>query len=219
MNGQFSNVNAAGEKNRQEGLTGPQGADYRSAAHAGGPKSKMLMDDDKFQSAAASKKPSQDTRRNFGVAAIYGLWGAMLAALGLPSITYLLVPPRAHRKNDWVEAGDVAQLAPQVPVEVTFRRNRVDGWRQISEKSTAWVVKLPDNNVVAYSPQCTHLGCAYHWDQRKTQFVCPCHNSVFSIDGKVQDGPALRPLDRFQVKVQGTKILLNPANPSSSQTV
>lgn len=180
--------------------------------------SKMLMDD-KFQSVPASKKSSQDTRRNFGVAAIYGMWGATLAALGLPSITYLLVPPRAHRKNDWVEAGDIGQLAPQVPVEVTFRRNRVDGWRQISEKSTAWVVKLPDNNVVAYSPQCTHLGCAYHWDQRKTQFVCPCHNSVFSIDGKVQDGPALRPLDRFQVKVQGNKILLNPANPSSSQTV
>jgi menaquinol-cytochrome c reductase iron-sulfur subunit len=177
----------------------------------------MAMDD-MLQRATASKKTS-DTRRNFGVAAIYGMWVAMLGALGLPSIAYLLIPPKSHRKNDWVEAGDIGQLAPEVPTEVAFRRNRVDGWRLVSEKSTAWVVKFPDNNVVAYSPQCTHLGCAYHWDQRKTQFICPCHNSVFSIDGKVQDGPALRPLDRFQVKVQGTKILLGPVNSSSSQTV
>jgi len=173
---------------------------------------------DQLQPASASES-SQGTRRSFGIAAIYAMWAAMLTALGLPSIAYLLVPPRAHRKNDWVDAGDIRQLAPQVPVEVTFRRNRVDGWRQISEKSSAWVVKFPDNKVVAYSPQCTHLGCAYHWDQRKTQFICPCHNSVFSIDGKVQDGPALRPLDRYQVKIEGTKILLGPANSSSSLTV
>ena len=39
--------------------------------------------------------------------------------------------------------------------------------------------------VTAFGPQCTHLGCAYHWEQGKKQFLCPCHTSVFSIDGKV----------------------------------
>ena len=157
----------------------------------------------------------QGTRRNFSAAAIHGMWAAMLTALGLPSVAYLLVPSRIRRKGDFIEAGDVTQLVPGVPLEVAFRRNRVDGWRVVSEKSTAWVVKFPGNNVVAYSPQCTHLGCAYHWDQRKTQFICPCHNSVFSVDGKVQDGPALRPLDRFQVKIEGIKLLLGRVQPSS----
>lgn len=143
----------------------------------------------------------------------------MLTALGLPSVAYFLIPSRIHRKNDWVEAGDISHLVPQVPLEVAFRRTRVDGWRVESEKSTAWVVKFSDHSVVAYSPQCTHLGCAYHWDQRKTQFICPCHNSEFSVDGKVQDGPATRPLDRFQVKLEGNKILLGPVQISSSQTV
>ena len=88
-----------------------------------------------------------------------------------------------------------------------------------SAEEHAWVVKLPDNNVVAYAPQCTHLGCAYHWDQRRTHFVCPCHNSVFSLDGKVQEGPAPRPLDRYQTKVEGTKLLLGPVQQTPSQTV
>ena len=159
------------------------------------------------------------TRRAFSVVAIHAIWAAMLAALGIPAAFYLLLPARIRRKNEWVEAGDVSQLMPQTPVEVTFRRNRVDGWRVISEKSTAWVVKFPNSEVVAFAPQCTHLGCAYHWDQNKTEFICPCHNSVFSVDGKVQSGPAPRPLDRFQTKVEGNKLLLGPLQQSSAQTV
>jgi menaquinol-cytochrome c reductase iron-sulfur subunit len=161
----------------------------------------------------------QPNRRNFSAAAIHGLWAVMVAMLGLPAMAYLLMPAKVRRKNDWVEAGDVSRLIPQVPLEVAFRRNRVDGWRVISEKSTAWVVKLPSNDVVAYAPQCTHLGCAYHWDQRKTEFICPCHNSVFSLDGKVRQGPAPRPLDRYQIKIEGNKLLLGPLQTSSPQNV
>ena len=150
------------------------------------------------------------TRRGFYAAAIYGLWAIITAALGLPALMYLLVPPRLRRQNDWVDAGDISQLEPGNPVEMTFRRNRVDGWKVISEKSTAWVVKLSKDQVVAYAPQCTHLGCAYHWDQEKDQFVCPCHNSLFSLEGKVLDGPAPRPLDRFQTRLQGNELMLGP---------
>src|SRR5262245_23781433 len=106
-------------------------------------------------------------------------------ALGVPAMVYLLFPPKARKENDWVEAGDIAALRPNAPVEMVCRRNRTDGWKLVSEKSTAWVVKLPDSRVVAYGPQCTHLGCAYHWDESKHEFLCPCHSSLFSIDGKV----------------------------------
>ena len=162
--------------------------------------------------------PSQPSRRNFSVAAIHAIWAAMVASLGLPAMAYLLMPSKLRRKSDFVEAGDIGQLVPQVPLEVAFRRNRVDGWRVISEKSTAWVVKLADNNVVAYAPQCTHLGCAYHWDQIRTEFICPCHNSVFTVDGKVVEGPAPRPLDRYQIMVEGSKILLGPVQASSQKS-
>jgi menaquinol-cytochrome c reductase iron-sulfur subunit len=172
--------------------------------------------DDQLPAEGSSRTP-HSTRRNFSVAALHGMLATILAALGLPTVAYLLVPSRIQRKDDFVEAGDVTQLVPGVPLEVAFRRNRVDGWRVVSEKSTAWVVKFPNSNVVAYAPQCTHLGCAYHWDQRKTQFICPCHNSTFSVDGRVQDGPAPRPLDRFQVKIVGNKLLLGRVQTSSSQ--
>ena len=152
--------------------------------------------------------PTITTRRNFYIGAIYGLGAAIAAALGLPAAIYLLLPPKVRKADQWVEIGDTASLAPNSPTEMTFRRNRVDGWKVTSEKTTAWVVKHADNSVTAFGPQCTHLGCAYHWDDAKTEFICPCHNSFFSIDGKVPAGPAPRPLDRYETRIEGRKLLV-----------
>ena len=148
------------------------------------------------------------TRRRFYSSIIYGLWALMGAALALPAAVYLLFPPKPRKESEWVEAGDITRLAPGTTLELVFRKNRVDGWKVTSEKSTAWVVKLPNNEIVAFGPQCTHLGCAYHWDDQKDQFLCPCHSSVFSIDGKVISGPAPRPLDRYDIKVENNKLFV-----------
>jgi len=147
-------------------------------------------------------------RRNFFVRAIQGLGALIAGGLGVPALGYLFTPARTKAGGEWLEVAQLSQLSPRVPEEVVFRRNRVDGWKVTSEKSTAWVVKLSENEVVAYSPQCTHLGCAYSYDEKKGEFLCPCHTSNFSIEGKVLTGPAPRPLDRYAVRVESGKILL-----------
>jgi len=129
-------------------------------------------------------------------------------ALAAPAAAYLLVADNSKRRESFVEAGSLAQLKIGEPQEVSFERTRVDGWRNFQEKAIAWVVRTSENNVVAYSPQCTHLGCAYHWEQSGKQFVCPCHGSRFSIDGKVLGGPAARPLDSYPVQVENSKLLI-----------
>src|ERR1051325_5920870 len=141
-------------------------------------------------------------RRRFYLTFIYGLWGLMSAALAAPALLYLLLPPKVRGGTEWVDAGEVTPLQPKIPVERVFRRNRIDGWKITSEKETAWVVKLPDQKIVAFGPQCTHLGCAYHWDEGTSEFLCPCHSSVFSLNGAVISGPAPRALDRYDVKVE-----------------
>jgi menaquinol-cytochrome c reductase iron-sulfur subunit len=156
------------------------------------------------------KDNSEATRRGLVIGAIYGIWGVIAAALSMPALVYLFVPPKPRKAEEWIEVGDISKLAPNLPVEMVFRRNRVDGWKITSEKSTAWVVKSADNRVTAFGPQCTHLGCAYRWEEGKNSFLCPCHTSLFSLDGKVLSGPAPRPLDRYQTKLEGNKLLLGP---------
>ncbi|HEY2018176.1 MAG TPA: ubiquinol-cytochrome c reductase iron-sulfur subunit [Bryobacteraceae bacterium] len=159
---------------------------------------------------AEYQKTEGTSRRSFFIGAIYAIWAVIGASLGLPAAVYLLLPPKARKESDFVEAGDISKLASNSPVEMTFRRTRVDGWKILSEKSTAWVVRTADSQVVAFGPQCTHLGCAYHWEEGKNEFLCPCHSSLFAVDGRVVSGPAPRPLDRYETKLQGNKLLIGP---------
>ncbi len=167
--------------------------------------------------AESLENHQETTRRSFFIGAIYGIWGVIAAALSAPALAYLFLPPKIRKTDEWVDVGDVSKLAPGAPVEMVFRRNRTDGWKITSEKSTAWVVKSANNKVVAFGPQCTHLGCAYHWEEGKNEFLCPCHSSLFSIDGKVISGPAPRPLDRYETKLQGNRLLLGPLHRSTEE--
>jgi menaquinol-cytochrome c reductase iron-sulfur subunit len=169
------------------------------------------------QSAPEPVIEAEVTRRKFYIGLIYGLWGIIAAALSTPAAIYLLFPPKLRKAPQWMEAGDVSKLDPKDPVEMVFRQNRVDGWKIQSEKSTAWVVKLPNSQIVAFGPQCTHLGCAYHWDENRNYFLCPCHSSTFGIDGKVVSGPAPRPLDRYETKVENGKLLLGALHESKEK--
>ena len=147
-------------------------------------------------------------RRNFFARATAALGVLISGGLGIPALIYLLKAPRSIAPGGWVDATDLSLLKLRIPEEVSFRRIRKDGWKLITERSTAWVVKLSDKEVVAFTPQCTHLGCAYHFEESKGQFLCPCHTSNFSIEGEVLNGPAPRPLDRYPVKVQGVRLLI-----------
>jgi menaquinol-cytochrome c reductase iron-sulfur subunit len=145
-------------------------------------------------------------RRTFQLSIIYGVWAVIGAAMSIPAAIYLLFPPRVKKRDSWVEVGDIAQMKLNAPEEVVYRRTRVDGWKITSEKSTAWVVKTADHNITAFAPQCTHLGCAYHWDDQNNEFLCPCHTSTFALDGRVLTGPAPRALDKMQVRLDGSKL-------------
>jgi menaquinol-cytochrome c reductase iron-sulfur subunit len=147
-------------------------------------------------------------RRVFCLSSIFAIGGVIGAALGIPAFIYLLFPPKQAKRSEWVDAGNIHDLPVGQPKEISFLRTQNDGWKVTSEKATSWVLKTPDNEVVAYSPWCTHLGCAVHWESDKKQFLCPCHGSVFSADGNVLSGPAPRPLDRYEVKLEADELWL-----------
>jgi len=60
-----------------------------------------------------------------------------------------------------------------------------------------------DNGPTAVSRTCTHLGCRINYLEKEDMFLCPCHQSRFSRDGKYLSGPAKKDLAHFKVKVMG----------------
>jgi len=59
---------------------------------------------------------------------------------------------------------------------------------------------------IALSQTCPHLGCQVHWEPHNDRFFCPCHNGVFTPDGKAVSGPpaeAGQDLPRYPLKIEG----------------
>ena len=120
------------------------------------------------------------------------VWISSLAALTLGGLTAFsrFMRPR-------VEAGafgsvfDLGTLA-DLPAAGTAPLNYPEG--------RFWLVRS-DAGLLALHKTCTHLDCLYDWDAQSGQFVCPCHGSLFAADGSHLEGPAVRSLDRFVVRL------------------
>ena len=52
------------------------------------------------------------------------------------------------------------------------------------------------------SPVCPHMGCEVEWHGAQKQFHCPCHGSVFAMNGERISGPAPRGLDYLRSEVR-----------------
>jgi len=70
------------------------------------------------------------------------------------------------------------------------------------------IVRTGEREVKAISSVCTHLGCSVYWQKDKEQFYCPCHLGYFDKDGNVISGPPPRPLDTYQVELEGRNVFI-----------
>lgn len=58
-----------------------------------------------------------------------------------------------------------------------------------------------DDDIVALSQRCPHLGCRVAWCEPSGEFECACHGSTFNRAGEVRGGPSPRGMDKYVVDV------------------
>ncbi|KAB8333746.1 arsenate reductase (azurin) small subunit [Scytonema tolypothrichoides VB-61278] len=66
----------------------------------------------------------------------------------------------------------------------------------------------PDEDIVAYSGLCTHMGCPVLYNAETKIFKCPCHYSHFdaNADAMLINGPATQHLPRVILEMDGEDI-------------
>lgn len=74
------------------------------------------------------------------------------------------------------------------------------------EQARFFLIRFEDGGFLALHSKCPHLACVVEWDSARDRFSCPCHGSEFERDGNVLNPPAPRPLDRFQVIIEGDRV-------------
>ena len=63
----------------------------------------------------------------------------------------------------------------------------------------------------AFSLECPHKGTAVQWQPEQGRFFCPKHKSTFQPEGTRIQGKAPRSLDRFAVRLENGKLLVDTA--------
>lgn len=82
----------------------------------------------------------------------------------------------------------------------------------MTAKTAAWLRREGPQQFVAFSINCTHLGCPVRWLPNADLFMCPCHGGVFYKNGTVASGPPPKALATYPVRLRSgmVEILTSP---------
>lgn len=147
-------------------------------------------------------------RRGFLALATWAIGGLIGAAYLIPGIAYLLGPSFKRVGDAWQSLAVVSKVELGTPTLFKARIEQQVGWITEQKEVAAYVLSENGRDFIAMSNICTHLGCRVRWIEDRVQFFCPCHNGVFARDGAVVSGPPPRPLDRYDVKIEGDQVFI-----------
>jgi menaquinol-cytochrome c reductase iron-sulfur subunit len=151
--------------------------------------------------------------RNDFVKATIGVLGTIMGVIvGVPLIGYMIAPALKRQESEaWIPAGTLDNYPVNEPTLFNFTRTTVNGWERTVNSYGVYIVRKSEtgNDVVAFSNVCTHLACRVNWNDQDQEYICPCHDGKFNIDGNVVAGPPPRPLDRYETKVEDGNLSLH----------
>jgi menaquinol-cytochrome c reductase iron-sulfur subunit len=131
-------------------------------------------------------------------------FAAML--VGIPIIGFLFAPLFRDAPRLWRPVGKIDAFKVNEISEVTFEDTSSLPWAGLTGKTAAWLYRRSDAEFVAYSVNCSHLGCPVRWEADARLFMCPCHGGMYYENGDVAAGPPPRGLTRYPVRVQDGRV-------------
>jgi Rieske Fe-S protein len=135
---------------------------------------------------------------------IMAVIGGILGVIGGGAV----LSSTARNQENWLPASTLLDLPEHEPTPVTLTVRRLDGFREVLDRRTIFLVKTGESDVAAFNATCTHLGCLVAWDADAQVFKCPCHGGVYDRTGAVKDGPPPAPLSKIATRVDGERVLV-----------
>ena len=140
--------------------------------------------------------------------------GGAIAAV--PPVAGLIVALDPLRRKSEAGASVLVATLSSLPESGEPRKfpvlaTKVDAWNRTPNVpiGAVYLQRLKDNQVRAFNVVCPHAGCFVDFRPGKGHYHCPCHDSSFSLDGKILDpkSPSPRGLDDLPVEVRkGTEV-------------
>lgn len=145
-------------------------------------------------------------RRAFLSRLSWGLSALAAAVVGIPVIGFLVAPLFEKAPREWRPVGTIDAFAVGTTTAVSFLDASPLPWAGVTALTAAWLRRQSETEFIAFSVNCTHLGCPVRWLSNADLFMCPCHGGVFYADGSVAAGPPPRPLFRYPVRIHKGRV-------------
>lgn len=129
-------------------------------------------------------------------------WLGIIAVLELLGVTFSFF--RSDSKAKKLQSKDLQVLGKVKE----FKPGTVTPFRG----SRFYLARLKDGGFLALSLTCTHLGCSVDWVPTKNEFECPCHSSIYNMEGVVVKSPAPRPLSIYKLIIEGGLVKVDLSN-------
>ena len=150
--------------------------------------------------------PEKISRRYFITKVLLGFSGLITALVSIPVVGALIAPLVRSTPPVWRKVGRVTDFETGKTVMVKFRNAYPLPWSGETSKTASWLRKNSDNNFVAFSVNCTHLGCPVRWIPDAELFLCPCHGGVYNKDGSRAAGPPPKGLVQYKVRIRNGEV-------------
>jgi len=121
---------------------------------------------------------------------------ASIATFLYPALRYIIPPAVGESTNRSVVAAKINDL-----------KNNSGKVFKFGSKP-ALLVRTTAGEFKAYSAVCTHLNCTVQYREDLHQIWCACHNGLYDLEGRNVSGPPPRPLENFEVHVQGEDVVV-----------
>lgn len=150
------------------------------------------------------------TRRDFYRYGSIVLGSLIKLVIAVPAVAFLASPLR-KKGQDAGEGAFAAltslnQLKVGVPRSFAIIQDQTDAWIKYPSEpvGSVWLIRQPAGTkpeVIAFTAECPHLGCAINLAADGKSFQCPCHASAFDLEGKPENQVPPRPMDRLDVEL------------------
>ena len=151
---------------------------------------------------AVEEQKHERTRREFLALICAGFGGAITIMVAVPWVGALLAPLTRKTPPEWRSVGKVSDFTIGNTTLVSFTDSSPLEWSGITANTAAWLRREANDQFLAFSINCTHLGCPVRWFQDAQLFMCPCHGGVYYSNGNVASGPPLHSLFLYPVRIE-----------------
>ena len=121
---------------------------------------------------------------------------ASIVSFIYPALRYIIPPPVSESASSFVVAAKVGEI-----------KNNAGKIFRFGSKP-ALLVRLADGSYRAFSAVCTHLNCTVQYRSDLQEIWCACHNGLYDLAGRNVSGPPPRPLETFEVHLQGEDVVV-----------